>query len=81
MGLVNLGATCYMATAVKQLFMLPAIMEGVLQYDDMSLSNTESGFGKSQQGLVTLTSYQSEQLIRTFTVIVFVIHSMVTDNT
>ena len=70
-----------MATAVQQLFMLPAIRKCILQYDGMSLSNTESGFGKSQQGLVNLTSYQSEQLIRTFAVIVFVIHSMVTDNT
>lgn len=53
-GLVNLGATCYMATAVQQLFMLPAIRECVLQYDGMSLSNTESGFGKHHSTLYEL---------------------------
>ena len=53
-GLVNLGATCYMATAVQQLFMLPAIRECVLQYDGMSLSNAESGFGKHHSTLYEL---------------------------
>ena len=53
-GLVNLGATCYMATAVQQLFMLPAIRECVLQFDGLSLTNTESGFGKHSSTLYEL---------------------------
>jgi len=49
-GLVNLGATCYMATCVQQLFMIPAIRACVLQNDVLS-SAANPRFGKHQSTL------------------------------
>ncbi len=49
-GLVNLGATCYMATCVQQLFMIPAIRDCVLQTDVLGAA-VHPLFGKHQATL------------------------------
>ena len=45
MGLTNLGATCYMATCVQQLYMIPAARAVVLQNDGMG-QHMADNFGK-----------------------------------
>ena len=52
-GLVNLGDTCYMATCVQQLFMIPAIRACVLQNDGLEPHNN-TGFGKHLSTLYEL---------------------------
>merc|ERR1719361_2520007 len=42
-GLLNLGATCYMATAVQQLFMIPATRACILQGDGLGPTDPNSG--------------------------------------
>ena len=51
-GLLNLGATCYMATAVQQLFMIPATRACILQGD--GLGPTDPSFGKHLSTLYEL---------------------------
>ena len=51
-GLLNLGATCYMATAVQQLFMIPATRACILQGD--GLGPTDPTFGKHLSTLYEL---------------------------
>ena len=52
-GLLNLGATCYMATCVQQLFMIPAIRTCVLQNDGLG-PHSNGGFGKHLSTLYEL---------------------------
>ena len=54
-GLLNLGATCYMATAVQQLFMIPATRACILQGD--GLGPTDPTFGKHLSTLYELRRY------------------------
>ena len=52
-GLVNLGATCYMATCVQQLFMIPAIRQAVLGNDGLG-PHPSPGFGRHLSTLYEL---------------------------
>lgn len=51
-GLLNLGATCYMATAVQQLFMIPATRACILQGD--GLGSADPTYGKHLSTLYEL---------------------------
>ncbi len=42
-GLTNLGSTCYMATCMQQLFMIPDARDAVLRADPLMTEGTEGG--------------------------------------